>query len=192
MTNPIPAPRRRANRANALRSTGPRTVAGIQRPSLNALTAASPMLPPKTPPPTSSTAASFSMIARPATPTRDPAHPGTGRHLLAPQPDPAPRSHSVLPRSQPPGRNPATGHARPLPARASPKGIPYDPTQDGFVFSKDQIETFAQRLMRRNTSSSCSSTCSRPAVTSPRPGFQTECTKNGWRPGKAQPLVREA
>jgi hypothetical protein len=30
------------------------------------------------------------------------------------------------------------------------KGIPYDPAQDGFVFSKDQIEAFAQRLKRRN------------------------------------------
>jgi hypothetical protein len=32
------------------------------------------------------------------------------------------------------------------------KGIPYDPVQYGFVFSKDQIEAFAQRLMRLNES----------------------------------------
>jgi hypothetical protein len=32
------------------------------------------------------------------------------------------------------------------------KGIPYDPAQDGFAFSKDQIEAFAQRLMRLNES----------------------------------------
>ena len=32
------------------------------------------------------------------------------------------------------------------------KGIPYDPVQDGFVFSKDQIEAFSQRLMRLNQS----------------------------------------
>jgi hypothetical protein len=32
------------------------------------------------------------------------------------------------------------------------KGIPYDPAQDGFVFSKDQVEAFAQRLMRINES----------------------------------------
>jgi hypothetical protein len=32
------------------------------------------------------------------------------------------------------------------------KGIPYDPAQDGFVFSKDQIEAFSQRLMRLNQS----------------------------------------
>jgi hypothetical protein len=32
------------------------------------------------------------------------------------------------------------------------KGIPYDPAQDGFVFSKDQIEAFSERLMRVNQS----------------------------------------
>jgi hypothetical protein len=36
------------------------------------------------------------------------------------------------------------------------KGIPYDPaelfSEDGFVFSKDQIEAYAQRLMRLNES----------------------------------------
>ena len=30
------------------------------------------------------------------------------------------------------------------------KGIPYDPAADGFVFSKDQIEAHAQRLIRLN------------------------------------------
>jgi len=32
------------------------------------------------------------------------------------------------------------------------KGIPYDPAQDGFVFSNDQIETFSHRLIRLNES----------------------------------------
>jgi hypothetical protein len=32
------------------------------------------------------------------------------------------------------------------------KGIPYDPAQHGFVFSKDEIEAFSQRLMRLNES----------------------------------------
>ncbi len=32
------------------------------------------------------------------------------------------------------------------------KGLPYDPVQDGFVFSKDQVEAFAQRLRRLNES----------------------------------------
>jgi len=32
------------------------------------------------------------------------------------------------------------------------KGIPYDPAEDGFVFSKDRVEAFAQRLIRLNES----------------------------------------
>jgi hypothetical protein len=32
------------------------------------------------------------------------------------------------------------------------KGIPYDPVQDGFVFSKDEIEAFSGRLKRLNQS----------------------------------------
>ena len=32
------------------------------------------------------------------------------------------------------------------------KGIPYDPVQDGFVFSQEEIEAFSQRLMRLNES----------------------------------------
>ena len=28
------------------------------------------------------------------------------------------------------------------------KGIPYDPAQDGFVFSNDQTETYSLRLIR--------------------------------------------
>jgi hypothetical protein len=32
------------------------------------------------------------------------------------------------------------------------KGIPYDPAQYGFVFSKDEIEAFAERLKRLNES----------------------------------------
>ena len=32
------------------------------------------------------------------------------------------------------------------------KGIPYDPKQDGFDFSIDQVEACAERLMRRNQS----------------------------------------
>jgi hypothetical protein len=32
------------------------------------------------------------------------------------------------------------------------KSLPYDPSEDGFVFSKHQVEAFAQRLMRLNES----------------------------------------
>jgi hypothetical protein len=34
------------------------------------------------------------------------------------------------------------------------KGIPYDPAQDGFVFSKDEVEAHAQHLVRLNESRS--------------------------------------
>jgi hypothetical protein len=37
------------------------------------------------------------------------------------------------------------------------KGIPYDLAQDGFVFSKEQVEAFSQRLMRLNESRSIES-----------------------------------
>jgi hypothetical protein len=30
------------------------------------------------------------------------------------------------------------------------KGLPYDPAEDGFVFSKTEIEAFTQRTMRLN------------------------------------------
>jgi hypothetical protein len=32
------------------------------------------------------------------------------------------------------------------------KGVPWEPSDHGFVFSKDQVEAFAQRLMRLNES----------------------------------------
>jgi hypothetical protein len=32
------------------------------------------------------------------------------------------------------------------------KGSPYDPAQDGFVFSEHEVEAFSQRLMRINES----------------------------------------
>jgi len=34
------------------------------------------------------------------------------------------------------------------------KGLPYDPAQDGFVFSKQEVEAHSQRLMRQNESRS--------------------------------------
>ena len=54
------------------------------------------------------------------------------------------------------------------------KGIPYHPAQDGFVFSKDQIETFSQRLIYLNQSRHIEHICFhatlvRHASTSPPP-----------------------
>jgi len=43
-------------------------------------------------------------------------------------------------------------HAAALLEMHKAKGIPYDPAQDGFVFSNDQIETFSHRLIRLNES----------------------------------------
>jgi hypothetical protein len=43
-------------------------------------------------------------------------------------------------------------HAAALLEMHKAKGIPYDPAEDGFVFSKDQIETFSHRLIRLNES----------------------------------------
>jgi hypothetical protein len=43
-------------------------------------------------------------------------------------------------------------HAAALLEMHKVKGIPYDPAQDGFDFSKSEIEAFSQRLMRLNES----------------------------------------
>ncbi len=71
--SPIPEPRTRANRANAQLSTGPRTAAGKQRSSLNALrhglTAASPVLPSEDPAAYQRHCRQFLDEYQPATPT---------------------------------------------------------------------------------------------------------------------------
>ncbi len=54
------------------------------------------------------------------------------------------------------------------------KGIPYDPAQDGFVFSKDQVEAVSHRLIRLSHSRHIEhvlfhrppATCNRPPATS--------------------------
>jgi hypothetical protein len=73
MTNPIPPPRLRANRANALLSTGPRTATGKQRSSRNALshglTAAAPVLPTEDPADYQQHCRQFLDEYQPATPT---------------------------------------------------------------------------------------------------------------------------
>ncbi len=192
MTNPIPTLRFRANRANALRSTGPRTAAGKQRSSRNAvthgLTAASPVLP-------SEDLAAYQHHCRqlldeyqPATPTEsqltqqlaDTAWrlnriPLLEADLLSQDPNPQilipllatlgthsqrlsrqfQRTLETLREIQAERR---LQHERDLKRAAAllelhkHKGIPYDPSQDGFVFSKDEIEAHSQHLMRLNHS----------------------------------------
>ncbi len=204
MTNPIPQPltpnprplnpaaRTRANRANALLSTGPRTAAGKQRSSQNALshglTSRSPVLATEDP-------ASYQRHCRqlfdehqPATPTEtqitqelaDTAWrlnriPFLEAELLSQTPNPQtliPQLATLGLHSQRLSRQfqKTLGMLREIQderrreqerqlKRAAAllelhkrRGIPYDPVQDGFVFSKDQIEAFAQRLRRLNES----------------------------------------
>ena len=203
MTNPIPAPtpnpqsptpepRVRANRANALLSTGPRTAAGKQRSSLNAtthgLTSRSPVLATEDPAAYQLHCRQFIDEYQPATPTEtqltqelaDTAWrlnriPQLEAELLSQAPSPQtliPKLATLGMHSQRLSRqfqktldilreiqaDRAERQRRDLKDAAAllelhkHKGIPYDPVQYGFVFSKDQIEAFAYRLIRLNES----------------------------------------
>jgi hypothetical protein len=203
MTNPIPNPRHRANRANALLSTGPRTADGKQRSSLNALshglTSRAPVLATEDPAAYQHHCRQFFDEYKPVTPTET--------HLTQELADTAWRLNRIplleaalLDRAANPPSDQAAidfdivdahralatlglhyqrlsrqfqkaldklreiqserrheqerdlKHAAALLELHKHKGIPYDPAQDGFVFSKDQVEAFAQRLMRLNES----------------------------------------
>jgi hypothetical protein len=63
----------------------------------------------------------------------------TARQLLIRAPNPEPPAPSPQP---PPAATIVKFHEH--------KGLPCDPAQDGFVFSKDEIEAWAQRTMRHN------------------------------------------
>jgi hypothetical protein len=207
MTNPIPTPipeqRVRANRANALLSTGPRTDSGKQRSSLNALrhglTAASAVLPSEDQAAYDAHRRGFFDEYKPATPTetqltqeladtawrlnRIPsleaalldraANPPTEQARIDFDIVDAHRALATLGlHYQRLSRQfqKAVDHLREIQSerrreqereikRAAAllelhkrKGIPYDPAQDGFVFSKEEIEAHAQRLMRLNES----------------------------------------
>jgi hypothetical protein len=219
VTKPIPTPisyakpdrapkltsesRNRANRANALFSTGPRTAAGKQRSSLNAithgLTSHSPVIATEDPAAYQCHCRQFFDEYQPATPTET--------QLTQELIDTAWRLNRIpqleaalLDRAANPPSDQAVinfdivdvhralatlgMHSQRLSCqfrktldqlreiqserrheqerdlkRAAAllelhkhKGIPYDPAQDGFVFSKDEVEAFAQRLMRLNQS----------------------------------------
>jgi len=205
MTNPTPDPVSRylANRANALLSTGPRTAAGKQRSSKNALThgltSQSPVL-------ATEDLAAYQLHCRkffdeylPATPTetqftqeladtawrlnRIPsleaalldraANPPTDQARIDFDIVDAHRALATLglhyqrlsrqfqktmdhlreiqsERRREEKRD--LEHAAAILELHKRKGIPYDLAQDGFVFSKDQVEAFSQRLMRLNQS----------------------------------------
>jgi hypothetical protein len=193
MTNPIPTPdaRARANRSNALLSTGPRTDPGKQRSSMNALrhglTAASAVLPSEDQAAYDAHCRGFFGEYQPATPTeaqltqeladtawrlnRIPSleaalldHPDLdildahralatlGMHsqrlsrqfqrsldaLRDIQADRIEREHRDL------------KDAAAILELHKHKGVPWEPSDHGFVFSKDEVEAFSQRLMRLN------------------------------------------
>jgi hypothetical protein len=189
---PATSSRRRANRANALLSTGPRTAAGKQRSSLNALThglsSRSPVLATEDPAAYQRHCRQFFDEYQPATPSET--------HLTQQLADTAWRLNRIpfleaeLFSQNP---NPQTliaqlatlgmhsqrlsrqfqktlDHLREIQAerrvqqqrdlqRAAAllelhkhKGLSYDPAQDGFVFSKDEIAHYSQRLQLLNHS----------------------------------------
>jgi hypothetical protein len=209
MKNPTPDPvsRNRANRSNALRSTGPRTAAGKQRSSQNALThgltSQSPVLATEDPAAYQLHCRQFFDEYQPATPTetqltqeladtawrlnRIPALEAALLDRAANPPTEEARidfdildAHRALAtlgmHYQRLSRQfqKAVDHLREIQAerrreqerhlkRAAAllelhkhKGIPYDPAElfaeDGFVFSRDQVKAFSQRLMRLNES----------------------------------------
>jgi hypothetical protein len=189
---PVPDPRHRANRANALLSTGPRTAAGKQRSSLNAvshgLTAASPVLPSEDPAAYQHHCRQFSDEYKPATPTEsqltqelaDTAWrlnriPLLEAELLSQNPNPQtliPQLASLGMHSQRLSRQfhktldqlreiqavRADRERRDLKDAAAllefhkHKGVPWQPADHGFVFPKDRVERFAQRLKDLNAS----------------------------------------
>jgi hypothetical protein len=214
MTNPIPTPipnrqsltpepRNRANRANARLSTGPRTAAGKQRSSLNALThgltSRSPVLATEDPAAYQRHCRQLLDEYQPSTPTetqltqeladtawrlnRIPlleaalldraAHPPTELAAIEFDIVDAHRALATLglhyqrlsrqfqktldklreiqaERTERQRRD--LKDAAALLELHKHKGIPWEPTDHGFVFSKDQVEAFAERLMRLNES----------------------------------------
>jgi hypothetical protein len=198
MTNPIPHPQPTTNhqRPTTNRSTGPRTAAGKQRSSQNALThgltAASAVLPSEDRAAYDAHRRGFLDEYRPATPTEtqltqelaDTAWrlkriPLLESELFSQSPNPQtliPMLATLGIHSQRLSRQfqKTVDHLREIQSerrhqqerhlkRAAAllelhkrKGIPYDPaelfSEHGFVFSKDEIEAFSQRLMRLNES----------------------------------------
>jgi hypothetical protein len=202
MTNPVPAPTR-ANRANALLSTGPRTQAGKQRSSLNALrhglTAASAVLPSEDPAAFEDHCRRFSDEYQPATPTESQLVkeiaatswrlnriPLLEAEVLARAAAPVPLhqeitfdivdAHRLLANLGIQGQRLSRQFQRSLDklreiqaVRAEQerrdlkdaaallelhkhRGIPWEPADHGFVFSKDHVARFAQRQMHLNQS----------------------------------------
>jgi hypothetical protein len=214
MTNPIPTPipnpqpptpepRARANRANATLSTGPRTAAGKQRSSQNALThgltSRSPVLATEDPAAYQLHCRQFFDEYQPATPTESQltqeiadtawrlnripaleaalldraANPpseqaridfdivdahralatlGLHSHRLSRQFQNALDQLREIQSERRHQQERDLKQAAALLELHKHKGLPYHPADFGFVFSKDQVEAFAQRLKRINES----------------------------------------
>jgi hypothetical protein len=189
-TAAVPLQRADVNRANAQHSTGPRTDAGKQRSSLNALrhglTARTAVLPTEDPAAYQRHIQQFLDEYQPATPTETQlAHelantawrlnriPLLEAELLARAPSDALGALATLglhgqrlsrqfqkaldqlraiqaERREREQRD--LKDAAALLVHHQHKGIPWDPADDGFVFSKSEIERYAQRKMRLNES----------------------------------------
>ena len=206
MTNPIPtptpsSPRPAINRANSQHSTGPRTPAGKQRSSLNALrhglTAASPVLPSEDQAAYDARRRGFFDEYQPATPTESQLVeelaatswrlnriPLLEAEVLARAAAPVPpdaeitfdivdahrlianlgiqsqrlsrQFHKSLDQLREIQAGRAQLERRQLNDAAAllelhkHRGIPWHPTDHGFVFSKDQVERFSQHLQLLN------------------------------------------
>jgi hypothetical protein len=187
---PTPEPRTRANRANALLSTGPRTESGKQRSSLNALrhglTAQTAVLPNEDPDAYQRHIQQFLDEYAPANPTETQlVHeiantawrlnriPLLEAHLLSQNPSP----QTLIPQLATLGLHGSRlsrqfqkaldqlreiqqdrrhlerrqfTEAAEIFLRYQHKGLPWEPSSHGFVFSKEQIERHARKLMRQN------------------------------------------
>jgi hypothetical protein len=189
-TATVPVQRAAVNRANAQHSTGPRTDAGKQRSSLNALrhglTARTAVLPTEDPAAYQRHIQQFLDEHQPAAPTETQlVHelantawrlnrvPLLEAELLASAPADALGSLATLGlHGQRLSRQfqKALDQLRTIQAERrhqeqrdlqdaaallmhhQHKGIPWDPADDGFVFSKSEVERYAQRKMRLNES----------------------------------------
>ena len=204
----IPESRTRANRANSLLSTGPRTESGKQRSSLNALrhglNAQTTVLPTEDPDAYQRHVQQFLDEYAPATPTETQlVHeiantawrlnriPLLETELLSQNPSP----QSLIPQLATLGLHGSRlsrqfqkaveqvreiqderrrlerrhlNEAAELLIRHHRKGLPWEPCDDGFVFSKEQVERRAQHLIRQN-----------PAYYAPAPRPQTASTGTG-------------
>jgi hypothetical protein len=149
------------NRANSAHSTGPRTESGKQRSSLNALrhglTARTAVLPTEDPDTYQRHIQQFLDEYAPATPTETQLVHEIGNTAWRLNRIPFLEAELFSQTPNPQTLIPQLGNlteAAELFLRHQYKGLPWEPTafssEDGFVFSKQQVERHARQLMRQN------------------------------------------